>query len=197
MPGPIDDLLAIRRKERTAIVAEGRAALPARDAVQTRPVDVHHELLVAAGVRFRTLQDDLASRAREIRFGVLPAEGELPDIAEVHLAGIGGNGLNGLEEDRKQKRYHGTRKLESFKAAGNVRLCAPMNDPKAPRPSRRPLLDALGQMCAHGKETAEYLWQGPKEAAPRQKNLDLLTQVGTGSAEEGPEETARVGAGVE
>src|SRR5438132_1550711 len=126
MPGPIDDLLAIRRKERTAIVAEGVC-----QALQVLAIQIHRvDLLVAAGVRFRTLQDDLASRAREIRFGVLPAEGELPDIAEVHLAGIGGNGLNGLEEDRKQKRYHGTRKLESFKAAGNVRLCAPMNDPK-------------------------------------------------------------------
>jgi len=67
-----------------------------------------------------------------------------------------------------------------------------MNDPKAPRPSRRPLLDALGQMCADGKETAEYLWQVPKDAAARQKILDLLTQIGTESAKQGRKEMPRL-----
>src|SRR2546427_6879692 len=76
-------------------VSARRAALPARDAMQTRAVDVHDELLIASGVRCCTLEDELASRPREIRFGVLTAEGELPDIAQVHLAGIGGGGLEG------------------------------------------------------------------------------------------------------
>ncbi len=67
-----------------------------------------------------------------------------------------------------------------------------MNDPKAPRPSRLPLLDALGQMCADGKETAEYLWQVPKDAAARQKILDLLTQIGTESAKQGRKEMPRI-----
>src|SRR6266581_3410365 len=67
-----------------------------------------------------------------------------------------------------------------------------MNDPKAPRPSRQPLMDALGQMCADGKETAEYLWQVPKDAAARQKILDLLTQIGTESAKQGRKEMPKL-----
>src|SRR5439155_24632156 len=35
-----------------------------------------------------------------------------------------------------------------------IRFLTPMNDPKAPRPSRQPLLDALGQMCTDGRQTA-------------------------------------------
>src|SRR2546428_13867602 len=69
-------------------------------------------------------------------------------------------------------------------------MCS-MNDPKAPR-SRQPLLDQLGKMCTDGKETAEYLWQVPKDAAARQKILDLLTQIGTESVKQGREEMARL-----
>ena len=36
-----------------------------------------------------------------------------------------------------------------------------MNDPKARR-SHPPLEDALGKMCAEGKQLAEYLWQAAK-----------------------------------
>jgi hypothetical protein len=67
-----------------------------------------------------------------------------------------------------------------------------MNDPKAPRPSRQPLMDALGQMCADGKQTAEYLWQVPKDAAARQKIMDLLTQIGVESAKQGRKEMPRI-----
>lgn len=67
-----------------------------------------------------------------------------------------------------------------------------MNDPQQRRPTRQPLLDALGQMCADGKETAEYLWQVPKDAAARQKIMDLLTQIGTESAKQGRKEMPRV-----
>lgn len=67
-----------------------------------------------------------------------------------------------------------------------------MNDPKAPRPSRQPLMDPLGQMCADGKQAAEYLWQVPKDAAMRQKILDLLNQIGVESAKQGRHEMPRV-----
>lgn len=67
-----------------------------------------------------------------------------------------------------------------------------MNDPKAPRPSRQPLMDPLGQMCADGKQTAEYLWQVPKDAAARKKILDLLTQIGTESAKQGRHEMPKL-----
>ena len=67
-----------------------------------------------------------------------------------------------------------------------------MNDPKAPRPSRQPLLDALGQMCTDGRQTAEYLWQVPKDAAARQQILDLLTQIGTESAKQGRREMPKL-----
>src|SRR3989441_8309661 len=69
-------------------------------------------------------------------------------------------------------------------------MCS-MNDPKAPR-SRQPLLDQLGKMCTDGKETAEYLWQVPKDAAARQKILDLLTQIGTESVKQGRKEMPRL-----
>jgi hypothetical protein len=96
------------------------------------------------------------------------------------------------QQHRQHDQHHGTRKLESFKAAGNVRLVARMNDPKAPRPSRQPLMDSLGQMCADGKQTAEYLWQVPKDAAARQKILDLLTQIGSESAKQGRREMPKL-----
>jgi len=67
-----------------------------------------------------------------------------------------------------------------------------MNDPKAPRPARQPLMDALGQLCADGKQAAEYLWQVPKDAAMRQKIFDLLTQIGTESAKQGRKEMPRI-----
>src|SRR5436189_6073059 len=67
-------------------------------------------------------------------------------------------------------------------------LSTPMNDPKAPRPSRLPLMDPLGQMCADGKETAEFLWQVPKDTAARQKIMNLLIQIGIESMKQGRHE---------
>jgi hypothetical protein len=64
-----------------------------------------------------------------------------------------------------------------------------MNDP---RPSREPLLDSLGKLCTEGKQLAEYLWQVPKDAAARQKILDILTQIGTESAKQGRKEMPRL-----
>src|SRR3989442_1094067 len=40
-----------------------------------------------------------------------------------------------------------------------------------------PLLDTLGKLCTEGKEAADYLWQGPKDKAMRQKILDLPDQI--------------------
>jgi len=67
-----------------------------------------------------------------------------------------------------------------------------MNDPKAPRPSRLPLMDPLGQMCADGKETAEFLWQVPKDPAARQKIMNLLIQIGIESLKQGRHEMPRL-----
>ncbi len=39
-------------------------------------------------------------------------------------------------------------------------------------------MDPLGQMCVDGKQTAEFLWQVPKDPAARQKIMDLLIQIG-------------------
>lgn len=70
-----------------------------------------------------------------------------------------------------------------------------MNDPNSaqpPRPSRQPLMDALGQLCADGKQAAEYLWQVPKDAAVRQKILAILNQIGTESTKQGRKEMPRL-----
>ena len=67
-----------------------------------------------------------------------------------------------------------------------------MNDPKAPRPSRQPLMDALGQMCADGKQTAEFLWQVPKDPAARQKIMELLIQIGIESLKQGRHEMPKL-----
>jgi len=67
-----------------------------------------------------------------------------------------------------------------------------MNDPKEPRPPRQPLMDALGQMCADGKQTAEYLWQVPKDPAARQKIMTLLIQIGIESLKQGRHEMPRL-----
>jgi hypothetical protein len=53
-------------------------------------------------------------------------------------------------------------------------------------------MDPLGQMCADGKEAAEYLWQVPKDAAMRARILDLLTQIGVESAKQGRHEMPKV-----
>jgi hypothetical protein len=53
-------------------------------------------------------------------------------------------------------------------------------------------MDQLGQMCTDGKQAAEYLWQVPKDAAMRQKILDLLTQIGVESTKQGRHEMPKV-----
>lgn len=53
-------------------------------------------------------------------------------------------------------------------------------------------MDALGQLCADGKQTAEYLWQVPKDPAARQKIMELLSKIGTESAKQGRHEMPRL-----
>jgi hypothetical protein len=53
-------------------------------------------------------------------------------------------------------------------------------------------MDALGQLCADGKASAEYLWQVPKDDAVRKKILDILDRIGTESAKQGRKEMPRL-----
>ncbi len=54
-------------------------------------------------------------------------------------------------------------------------------------------MDPLGQMCADGKETAEFLWQVPtKDPAARQKIMDLLIQIGIESLKQGRREMPKL-----
>ena len=68
--------------------------------MEARPIGVHHELLVAPGVRFLPLKDDLPSGAREIGFRVLAAERQLANVLKVHFARIG---RDRLQERGEQK----------------------------------------------------------------------------------------------
>src|SRR4051794_5071540 len=48
-----------------------------------RPVDVHDELLIAAATVARRLENQALAIVAEIRFRILTAEGELPDVPQV------------------------------------------------------------------------------------------------------------------
>ncbi|HEX9610338.1 MAG TPA: hypothetical protein VF978_00530 [Gemmatimonadales bacterium] len=61
-----------------------------------------------------------------------------------------------------------------------------------PRPPRQPLMDALGKLCADGKEAAEYLWQVPDDSQVRRKISDILEQIGVESAKQGRREMPRL-----
>ena len=67
-----------------------------------------------------------------------------------------------------------------------------MSDPQPPRRPPPPLLDALGKLCADGKDAAEYLWQVPDDPAVRQKILGLLDQIVAESAKQGRKEMPRL-----
>lgn len=53
-------------------------------------------------------------------------------------------------------------------------------------------MDALGKLCADGKQAAEYLWQVPKDPAVRKQILDILTQIGTEGAKQGRTEMPKL-----
>jgi len=67
-----------------------------------------------------------------------------------------------------------------------------MSNPQSPKQPRQPLMDSLGQLCADGKQAAEYLWQVPKDAEVRQKILDILSQIGTESVKQGRKEMPKL-----
>lgn len=65
----------------------------------------------------------------------------------------------------------------------------------AERPVRRthpPLQDALGKLCAEGKDLATYLWQVPDDAGARARIKVILTQIAAESAKQGRTEMPRI-----
>ena len=66
-----------------------------------------------------------------------------------------------------------------------------MNDPNARRP-RAPLMDALGKLCAEGKQLAEYLWQVPDDAGARGRIVVLLDQIAAEGTKQGRKEMPRI-----
>jgi hypothetical protein len=67
-----------------------------------------------------------------------------------------------------------------------------MPDPKPPRRTRQPLLDALGQLCTEGKQSADYLWQVPDDASVRERILTILDQIAVESRKQGRREMPKV-----
>jgi len=62
----------------------------------------------------------------------------------------------------------------------------------APRRPFTPLKDRLGELCATGKESAEYLWQVPDDAEVRKKIADILDLIRTEVAKTGRREMAKL-----
>ena len=62
----------------------------------------------------------------------------------------------------------------------------------APRRPFTPLKDRLGELCASGKESAEYLWQVPGDADVRKRIADILTQIQGEAAKSGRGEMGRL-----
>ena len=62
----------------------------------------------------------------------------------------------------------------------------------APRRPFTPLKDRLGELCASGKESAEYLWQVPGDADVRKRIADILAQIQGEVAKSGRREMARL-----
>ena len=67
-----------------------------------------------------------------------------------------------------------------------------MPDPREPRRSRVPLVDALGKLCLEGQQTAEYLWQVPDDAGARAKIGDLLQRIAVEAGRQGRKEMGRI-----
>ena len=53
-------------------------------------------------------------------------------------------------------------------------------------------MDALGQFCADGKASAEYLWQVPDDQGVRQKIVGIIEQIATESTKQGRKEMGRI-----
>ena len=112
------------RIEDPAIVIEEVAARgaspPGRHAVQPAPVRPHHVHLVALLVGTLALEDQQPSRRGEIRFGVLPAEGELPQVAKMELSRVRRERSLRERDHQHQGQGHRTRKLGMDRHSGNV-----------------------------------------------------------------------------
>ena len=67
-----------------------------------------------------------------------------------------------------------------------------MSDPTPPRRSQPPLMDALGKLCAEGKQLADYLWQVPKDDAAREKIVAILDKIAAEGAKQGRKEMPRI-----
>jgi hypothetical protein len=87
--------------------------------MQTGPVDVHDVLLIAPGVRLLPLKNQLPARPGKIRLGILATKGELANVAQMILAGIGSDILR-LQEREDREAEHRTRKLEVNGVTGNL-----------------------------------------------------------------------------
>ena len=88
------------RREEEAIAAReepaaGRLATSVGDARDVAAVGAHDELLVAGAAVARGLEGDPLSVGAEIRLGVLAAVGELAEVGQVGLPGLGGDGRAG------------------------------------------------------------------------------------------------------
>ena len=60
------------------------------------------------------------------------------------------------------------------------------------RRSQPPVMDVLGQLCADGKASAEYLWQVPDDASVREKLLGTLSRISAEAAKQGRKEMGRI-----
>src|SRR3954468_9309881 len=71
-------------------VAARRLSDASRYTPHVRAVDVHDILLIARAAVTSRLKDETSAVVAEIRFGVLAAEGELSNVAEVRLVSWSG-----------------------------------------------------------------------------------------------------------
>jgi hypothetical protein len=69
-------------------------ALPVRQHLHIRPVDVHRKYLVAAVGLSRALEDKLIAVGRKIGLGVLAFVGQLFDVGKMALARIREDGVD-------------------------------------------------------------------------------------------------------
>src|SRR2546425_3232073 len=74
----VDDSLAVRKK-----VAARGLATPRRDHTLVPAGEIHRVDLGAPPLAHRGLKDELLVVSRKVGFGVLPSEGELPNVAQV------------------------------------------------------------------------------------------------------------------
>jgi hypothetical protein len=53
-------------------------------------------------------------------------------------------------------------------------------------------MDALGKLCAEGKQAAEYLWQVPKDEQVRAQIIEILDKIAILAKEQGRHEMGRI-----